>query len=85
MSEEKKKAKAETPAAESTADYSQKKKKTAWSVERCKKFARRFHNEQEWQAGSPSSYKAAVARGWVKECASLFKKAPASRPLRKSA
>jgi hypothetical protein len=46
--------------------------KIKWTLARCKKFARRFHNEAEWQAGAPSSYKSAVAHGWMKDCKTVF-------------
>jgi hypothetical protein len=77
MSEEKAKKNAKVEdATEAKPDYSNKKKKVAWTLARCKKLARRYKNEREWQAGSPSSYKAANAHGWIKECASLFRAQP---------
>jgi hypothetical protein len=39
-----------------------------WTLERCRKYARRFKTEAEWMAGNPSSYKAAAHWGWVKAC-----------------
>lgn len=48
--------------------------KTKWTLARCKRFARRFRSEQDWEAGAPSSYKSAVAHGWMKECKKEFLK-----------
>ncbi len=64
-----------------------KRKKQAWSLERCLKFARRFSTDAEWQAGAPSSYKAAVAHNWHKQCVAAFRKPSANvgRTLPKSA
>lgn len=44
------------------------KKKSAWSLQRCRKAARRFGSREDWAVGAPSSYKAAVSRGWAEEC-----------------
>ena len=44
------------------------KTKSKWTLEKCKKFARRFKSEMEWSEGSPSSYKSAQAHGWVAQC-----------------
>jgi hypothetical protein len=44
------------------------KKKSAWTLERCMKFARRFKSEMEWADGAPASYKSAMAHGWVAQC-----------------
>jgi hypothetical protein len=44
------------------------KKKSAWTLERCMKFAKRFKTEQEWAAGAPASYKSAAAHGWIAQC-----------------
>ena len=44
------------------------KKKSAWTLERCQKFARRFKTEMEWAAGAPASYKSAIAHGWIAQC-----------------
>lgn len=44
------------------------KKKSSWTLERCKKFARRFKTELEWAEGAPASYKSALAHGWVAQC-----------------
>lgn len=46
----------------------EKKKKDAWTLEKCVKVARRFSNESEWSASAPASYKSATAHGWVKQC-----------------
>ena len=45
-----------------------RREKQKWTVERCKKAARRFLDEQAWKAGAPSSYKAAVSHGWRDQC-----------------
>jgi len=42
--------------------------KQPWTVERCKKNARRFATADDWKHGAPSSYKAAESKGWIKEC-----------------
>ena len=44
------------------------KTKSSWTLDKCKKFARRFKNETEWASGSPASYKSAQAHGWVAQC-----------------
>jgi hypothetical protein len=44
------------------------KKKSGWTLERCKKYARRFKTEMEWAAGAPASYKSAQAQGWLAQC-----------------
>jgi hypothetical protein len=49
-----------------------KLKKIPWTIQRCKKIARRFHSEAEWKAGAPSSYKSATAHGWVAECVAQY-------------
>lgn len=48
------------------------KNKSRWTLDLCKKYAKRFHSVDEWRVGSPSCYKAAAARGWVQECAALM-------------
>lgn len=61
------------------------KKKSRWTLELCKKYAKRFHSIDEWRFGSPSCYKAAVARGWEKECAAVMQplvKSPKARPAK---
>lgn len=53
-------------------------KKSRWTPALCMKFAKRFDNEHDWSAGAPSSYKAAVARGYLKDCTKhMTAKAPA--------
>lgn len=42
--------------------------KLAWDEKRCKKFASRFDTLEDWATGHQSSYKAAVAHGWVESC-----------------
>ena len=61
------------------------KKKSRWTLEICKKYAKRFHTVEEWKIGSPSCFKAAEARGWLKECTALMKpvdKSVKSRPTK---
>jgi hypothetical protein len=41
--------------------------KPAWTIERVKKFARRFESKQAWAEGHPSSFKAALSHGWDKQ------------------
>ena len=43
-------------------------KKSRWTLELCKRAARRFDHRDAWQWGAPASFKAAVAKGWDKEC-----------------
>ncbi len=74
-----------TAGTEGAAQYTQKKKKTPWTIERCKKFARRYSNLQQWESGSPSSFKAANAHGWINECKALFSKTDSSKKIKKSA
>lgn len=45
-----------------------KDKKSTWTVERCQKASKRFDSVEAWSKGHPSSYKSAVAHGWVAEC-----------------
>lgn len=91
MSEEKAKKPSNKPeagaaAVPAQASYGKKKIKPEWSLARCKKFARRYTSVQEWEAGSPSSFKAATAHGWINECKTLFKKGDAPmKKLKKSA
>lgn len=47
--------------------------KVPWTLQRCKKAARRFHSEEEWRLGAPSSYKSATAHGWATECIAQYK------------
>lgn len=42
--------------------------KLSWTEQRCHKYANRFDTLEEWATGHQSSYKAAVAHGWVKSC-----------------
>lgn len=46
----------------------EKTKKSPWTEARCMKAARRFTTATEWESGAPSSFKAATARGWLKDC-----------------
>jgi hypothetical protein len=49
------------------------KKKSPWTLEKCQKAARRFASPEEWAKGAPSSYKAAVSRGWEHDCTQHMK------------
>ena len=49
------------------------KKKSSWTLEKCQKAARRFASPEEWSRGAPSSYKAAIARGWEHDCTKHMK------------
>jgi hypothetical protein len=49
------------------------KRKSPWTLEKCQKAARRFASPEEWAQGAPSSYKAAVARGWEHDCTQHMK------------
>lgn len=65
----KKEKKADTDGGEVAHVHTQRvKKKSAWTLERCMKFARRFKSEMEWAAGAPASYKSAEAHGWIAQC-----------------
>lgn len=44
------------------------KVESRWNLPLCLKFAKRFQTEVEWAQGAPSSYKAAMARGFMAEC-----------------
>jgi len=73
MSEEKKGQKEKPAKAEPEAkvvEYGarQKKENNRWTLARCLKAAKRFDNPTAWKDGAPSSYKAANAHGWQKEC-----------------
>lgn len=83
MAEKKEKEKAEGAGkSESTPqlDAKREQNKSRWTLALCKKFAKRFHSVDEWKVGTPSCYKAAEARGWVKECSALMK--PSSKPVK---
>lgn len=62
---------AATPAVDGLAPSAvdkRKAKESRWTIALCKKAAHRFGTRDEWAQGAPSSYKAAVARGWDQEC-----------------
>jgi hypothetical protein len=61
------------------------KKKSRWTLEACMKAARRFDVRAEWAEGAPSSYKAAVARGWVEQCAKHMTGTPARKTAKPAA
>lgn len=50
------------------------KRKSRWTIEACKKAARRFDSRDAWAQGAPSSYKSAVAHGWEAECLKVLRK-----------
>lgn len=70
-----KKAKTEATA-ETTSEYAQEnkkeKKQSRWTLDLCKKYARRFDSAEAWAKGAPACYKAAVAHGWEKECVKVM-------------
>ena len=82
MSEDKKAAVAETAGGGDGAAAPKKKanagrvksKKTEWTEARCLKAAKRFTTVMDWQAGAPSSFKAATDRSWMKACTSHMTK-----------
>lgn len=43
-------------------------KASRWTLEACMKAAKRFDTVEAWSKGFPASYKAAVARGFDKQC-----------------
>lgn len=53
--------------------------KAKWTLERCKRYARRFTSETVWASASPASYKAAVAHGWRDQCVAEMNGATATR------
>ncbi len=67
---EKKEAKPAATESAGSPQLSQKKEKkvSRWTQETCKKSALRFQTRQDWSVGHPSSYKAAVAKGWDTAC-----------------
>lgn len=75
MAEEKaapKKEKKAAPAADAADQVHEIKKRESkasrWTLEACMKAAKRFDTVDAWSKGFPSSYKAAVARGFDKQC-----------------
>jgi hypothetical protein len=44
------------------------KKKSRWTADTCMHAAKRFATRDEWAHGAPSSFKAAVAKGWDGDC-----------------
>lgn len=77
---EKQAKKAEAAAEETPQQHGQRqKKKSRWTMETCMKAAKRFQTREEWQHGHPSSWKAAMAKGWDGECSKHMK---ASAPVK---
>lgn len=81
--EKKEQAKAKKAAPVNTLEV--KKKKEAWTLEKCVKSARRFQSENEWSVGAPASYKSATSHGWVKQCVGAMSGAKTTKSVRKSA
>ena len=54
-------------------------KVSRWTVAMCHKFAKRFHTENDWAKGAPSSYKAALARGFMTDCTKHMAAMPAKK------
>ena len=42
--------------------------KIGWVESRAHKYAKRFDTLEQWAIGHQSSYKAAVAHGWIESC-----------------
>lgn len=62
----------------------EEKAKKIWTLEKCKKIAKRFSSRDEWKTGAPASYKSAVSHKWDQECCQLMKPAPQARPSTKA-
>lgn len=62
------------------AQKKREEKQSRWTAALCMKFAKRFDNEMDWAAGAPSSYKAAVARGFLKDCTKHMTGKSAAKP-----
>lgn len=45
-----------------------KKQKEKWTAERALRAAKRFTTEDAWMKGAPASYKAALSKGWHRDC-----------------
>jgi hypothetical protein len=87
MSEEKKAAtpaKKETKKAEAT-NSREVIKKAKWTLQRCRKIARRFESLEQWKFGGPSSYKSALAHDWVKTIEDQVWKNPLPATRKKAA
>ncbi len=91
MSEEKKTAPAAKPAAAKKKDKATEQnsrevvKKVKWTEQRCRKAARRFASLKQWEFGAPSSFKSAVAHGWVTTIEDQVWKNPQPAKLKKAA
>ena len=80
-----------TPAAKKTAakkrpvvgvtGETQRPQKVEWTLKRVQKYAHRFDSIIDWSEGHPSSWKAALARGWDKKVAFKSSKQTRSLPL----
>lgn len=80
---------AETPKTAETSSTPQEearkeeKAKKIWTLEKCKKVAKRFSSREDWKTGAPASYKSAVSHKWDQECCKLMKAAPTAKPKAK--
>ncbi len=64
-------AKAAAASEAATENFDKKKREhkvSRWTPEACARAAKRFDHREAWQVGHPSSFKAAVARGWDADC-----------------
>lgn len=67
-------------------DYMKPKStKPEWTAERCAKYAKRFETVDAWKSGSPASYKAADAKGWVAQCSKHMTGSARKQSFKKSA
>ncbi len=55
------------------------KKQSRWTLQACVKAAKRFQSREDWAARAPSSYKAALARGFVPQCVKHMQGKPAKK------
>ena len=44
-----------------------------WTLDLCKEEAKKYHSRDEWEEGSPVSYKKAISRGWLIKCTAHIK------------
>ena len=69
MSEEKQTKPGTVEKAKTPASHKKRETKTSrWTIENCQKAAKRFATIESWSEGAPSSFKAASAHNWVKQC-----------------
>lgn len=90
MAENKGKKKEETKAAEGGEEApkqygkKEKKSKSRWTLELCMKAAKRFATREEFEFGTPSAFKAAVAHGWDAKCCAHMKAAAPKATVHKA-